>query len=206
VIVVCATQTEYRAAQRELGSLNVRVVKTGIGRGGTFDDTAISVGLCGGLRPGVPSGTVLVPDEIERPNGERVACDPELATHVRDAARQLGEAPLNAPLVTSTTLVRGKNRDEWASRGFAGVDMESGLIVAPRIAVVRIILDTPEHELSDAWLRPLGVLLRPDAWNELPWLARTAPRYARLAAKIVRKALGGYFRDPPCHPERSAEA
>jgi hypothetical protein len=194
VIVVCATQTEYRAAQRELRDLDVRVVRTGIGHGGTFDDTVISVGLCGGLRRGVPSGTVLIPDEIERPNGERVACDPELATHLRDAVRQLGEAPLNVPLVTSSTLVRGNARGDLASRGFAGVDMESGLVVAPRIAVVRVILDTPERELSDAWLHPLSVLLRPDAWNELPWLARTAPRYARLAALIVRTALsnGGH--------------
>jgi len=189
VIAVCATQTEYRAAQRELGDLDIRIVKTGIGRGGNFDDTVISLGLCGGLRRGVPSGTVLVPDEIERPNGKRVACDPELATHLRDAARQLGEAPLNAPLVTATKLVRGTSRDDWAARGFAGVDMETGLIVAPRVAAVRIILDTPERELSDAWLRPLGALLRPDAWNELPWLARTAPRYARLAAIIVHSAL-----------------
>jgi len=189
VIVVCATQTEFRAAQRELSDTGVRILKTGIGRGGTFDDAVISVGLCGGLRRGVPSGTVLIPDEIERPNGERVACDRELSTHLRDAARQLGEAPESASLVTSPTLIRGKARDAWSARGFAGVDMESGLIIAPRIAVVRVILDTPERELSDAWLRPLGVLLRPDAWNELPWLARTAPRYARLAAIIVRNAL-----------------
>jgi hypothetical protein len=194
VIVAAATQLEARAAQRELAGLAVRVVKTGVGRGGTFDDMVISCGLCGGLRSGVPSGTVLIPNEIERPNGERVACDPETATHLRDAARQLHEDPRSAPLVTSATLVRGAEREAWSARGFAGVDMESGLINAPRIAVVRVILDTPEHELSDAWLKPLSVLLRPDAWHELPWLARTAPRYARLAALIVRQALmnGGH--------------
>lgn len=194
MIVAAATQLEARAAQRELAGLAVRVVKTGVGRGGTFDDTVISCGLCGGLRNGVPSGTVLVPDEIERSDGTRITCDPEVATHLRDAARQLGEAPLNAPLGTSATLVRGSERRTWSARGFAGVDMESGLINAPRIAVVRIILDTPEHELSDAWLKPLGVLFRPDAWHELPWLARTAPRYARLAALIIRYALmnGGH--------------
>jgi hypothetical protein len=189
VIVAAATQLEARAAQRELAGIDVRVVRTGIGRGGTFDDTVISVGLCGGLRSGVASGTVLVPNEIECPDGRRIACDEETAAHLRDGARQLREDPLNAPLVTSATLVRGPERGAWAARGFAGVDMESGLITAPRLAVVRVILDTPEHELSDAWLKPLGVLFRPDAWHELPWLARTAPRYARLAARIVRYAL-----------------
>src|SRR6202008_1522625 len=111
------------------------------------------------------AGRFLIPDEMERPNGERIGCVREPETPLRMAARQLGEAPLNAPLVTSPTLVRGKARDEWAARGFAGVDMESGLIAAPGLAVVRIILDTPERELSDAWLRPLSVLLRPEAWH-----------------------------------------
>ena len=189
MIALCATQTEYRAAQHELGGLEIRIVKTEIGCGGNFDDTVISLGLCGGLRRGVPRGTVLVPDEIERPSGERVACDRELATHLRDAARQLGEAPDSGALITATTLVRGKARDDWAARGFSGVDMESGLVIAPRLVVVRVILDTPERELSDAWLRPLSVFARPDAWHELPWLARTAPRYARLAAHVVRQAL-----------------
>jgi len=189
VIVACATQTEYRAAQRELSGCEMRIVRTGVGRGGTFDDTVISVGLCGGLRRGVASGTVLIPHAIERPGGDRIVCDAELATRLRDAARRLGEAPESAPLVTSSSLIRGEARTRMASRGFAGVDMESGLIVAPRIAVVRVILDTPERELSEAWLRPLSVLVRPGEWDELPWLARTAPRYARLAARIVRNAL-----------------
>lgn len=194
MIVVAATQLEVRAARRELAGFGVRVVKTGIGRGGTFDDTVISFGLCGGLRSGIPSGTVLIPDEIQRPDGTRITCDPEVATSLRDAARQHGEAPETAPLVTARNLVRGTERGVWAERGFSGVDMESGLIVAPRLAVVRVILDTPEHELSDAWLKPLGVFFRPGAWQELPWLARTAPRYARLAARIVRHALmnGGH--------------
>lgn len=189
MIAVCATQTEYRAAQRELGGLDIRIVRTGIGRGGTFEDSVISIGLCGGLRRGVPSGTVVIPDEIERPNGERVACDRELSTHLRDAARQLGEAPESAPLITSTTLVRGTAREKLAADGFASVDMESGFITAPRIAVVRVILDTPEHELSDAWLRPFSILWRPDAWNEVVWLARYAPGLAQLSAKILRKAV-----------------
>ena len=187
MIVLVATRLEERAARRELRDANVRVVRTGVGRGGTFDDTVISCGLAGGIRHGVPSGTVVIPNEIMRPNGERVTCDPELTVHLRDAARTLGEDPVSDLLVTTTTLVRGSQRAEYAAhREVAGVDMESGLIHAPRLAVVRVILDTPERELSDAWLRGLGVIFRPDAWRELPWLARFAPRYARLAASIVR--------------------
>jgi hypothetical protein len=189
VIVATATGLEERAARRELSGSNVRIVRTGIGRGGEFDDTVISCGLCGGVRRNVPSGTVIIPNEIERPNGERITCDGELSVLLRDAARTLGEAPLDEPLCTSTALVRGAGRATLAERGFFGVDMESGLIRAPRIVAVRVILDTPEQELSDAWLQPLSVIFRPHVWHELPWLARTAPRYAALAAKIISTAL-----------------
>jgi hypothetical protein len=189
VIVLAATRLEERAARRELAHLGVAVVRSGVGRGGTFEDTVVSCGLAGGLRRGVPSGAVLIPSEVARPTGERIVCDREIAARLRDAARALGETPLDAPLLGASALVRGDARRAWAERGFAGADMESGAIVAPRLAVVRVVLDTPERELSDAWLQPRSVFLRPQAWRELPWLARHAVRYARLAAKIVRNAL-----------------
>lgn len=190
MIVLTATRLEERAARRELHNSGVRIVRTGVGAGGRFDDAVISCGLAGGVRRGVPSGTVLIPNEIMRPNGERVTCDPELAVRLRDAARTLGEAPISDMLVTTTTLVRGAARAEYAAHDeVAGVDMESGLIYAPRIAVVRVILDTPEHELSDAWLHPLRLLLKPFALRQLPWLATHGPRYAALAAHLIRKAI-----------------
>ena len=189
MIVAAATHLEERAARKELSGLGVRVVQTGIGKGGRFNLPVISCGLAGGLRRGVPSGTVLIPEEIARPNGERIRCAPDLVERLTAAARALGENPLNDPLVTGMTLVRGEARSQWAARGFAGVDMESGTLYAPKIAVVRVILDTPEHELSDAWLKPATVFFRSRAWRELPWLARNAPRFAHLAARIIRKAL-----------------
>ena len=60
---------------------------------------------------------------------------------------------------------------------------------APRVASVRVILDTPDHELSDAWLNPWTVLVRPDAWGQVIWVAREAPRCARLAATVLARAL-----------------
>lgn len=193
MIVLVATRLEERAARRELNGSNLRVVRAGVGRGGEFAEAVISCGLAGGVRRGVPSGTVVIPDEIARPNGERVGCDPELSARLRDAARTLGKEPLNAPLATCTTLVTGAERAVFSAHGFAAVDMETGAVFGPRLAAVRVLLDTPERELSDAWLDPLTVLFRPHAWLELPWLARTAPRYARLAARIIRSALSAPF-------------
>ena len=72
--------------------------------------------------------------------------------------------------------------------GYAGVDMETGLLDAPRIAAVRVILDTPQHELSPDWLRPARALRNPRNWPQALWLARDAPRCARRAAEVVAAA------------------
>jgi hypothetical protein len=67
--------------------------------------------------------------------------------------------------------------------------METGFVKARRVASVRVVLDTPERELSDAWLKPWSVLIRPDAWGQALWVAREAPRCARLAAAVLADAL-----------------
>ncbi|MGH7660056.1 MAG: hypothetical protein ACRENA_03955 [Vulcanimicrobiaceae bacterium] len=189
MIVLTATRLEERTVKRELKSANARVVRSGVGRGGSFDEDVISCGLGGGLRRDVPSGTVVIASEIARPTGERVVCDTRFVEALASSAHALGVTPLVAPLVTSSALVRESGRQIWADRGFAAVDMESGLVFAPRVAAVRVLLDTPERELSEGWLQPWSLLMRPSMWVDLPWLAAEAPRFARLAAKIVAAAL-----------------
>lgn len=149
-------------------------MRVGIGQGYEADGTVISCGLAGGLRDDVASGTVLIPREVLRPNGERLICDPELIARFSTAARRLGCEPLTEPLVTSPTIVRGAARREWAQRGYAGVDMETGAIVAPRVVAVRVVLDTPQRELS---------------WRAFLWLVREGPRCAQLAARVVASGL-----------------
>jgi hypothetical protein len=189
MIILTATKLEERAVRRELTRTNARVVRSGVGRGGTFDDDVISCGLGGGLRRNMPSGTVVVASEIARPSGERVTCDAQFVSALTEAAFALGLAPLVAPLVTSSAIVRESGRQIWAAQGFAAVDMESGLVHAPRLAAVRVLLDTPERELAEGWLQPWSLLVRPAMWADLPWLAAEAPRFARLAAKIACNAI-----------------
>jgi len=189
VTILTATRVEERAVRRELKTQQARIVRTGIGRGGTFDDDVISCGLAGGLRGDLPSGTVVIASQIARPTGEQVVCDARFVTALAASARALNVAPLVAPLVTSFALVRESRRQIWADRGFAAVDMESGLIVAPRVAAVRVLLDTPQRELADGWQAPWSMLVRPRMWSDLPWLASRAPRFAALAARIVAAAL-----------------
>ncbi|MBV8727111.1 MAG: hypothetical protein JO233_04940 [Candidatus Eremiobacteraeota bacterium] len=190
--VVTATSLEYRIARAELPEVNV--INAGIAlvalEQRRFSGIAISCGLAGGLQDRWPTGTVIIPDVIRHPSGESVQCDAELVRKLRASAKALGAAYTGEPLLTSSSIVRGDARRTWAKHGFAAVDMESGLLHATRVAAVRVVLDTPQRELNAAWLRPATLIFHPQAWFELPWLAREGPRCARLAARVIRGALG----------------
>ena len=171
---------------------NVRVVRAGISMRGAREriaDVAISCGVAGGLRDDLPTGTVLIPRTLRRPDGTNVVCDPQLVESLLTAARRLGHTPIDAPLFTATALVHGATRKVLAAEGFAGVDMESGLVDADRLACVRVILDTPQHEISSAWEKPASVVFHPSALRDLPFLAREGPRCAALAASVIAYAL-----------------
>lgn len=191
VTVVAATRLEAWAVRRALPG--ARLVEAGVGlsrlRGDPPGGAVVTCGLAGALRPDLPTGTVIVPEAVRRPGGAWVACDAALVASLLAAARRLGLEPERAPLATAPALVRGAARAWWAEQGCAAVDMETGLLTAPRIAAVRVILDTPERDLSGAWRRPVLALARPAAWREALWLCREAPRCARRAAAVLAAAL-----------------
>lgn len=191
--ILAATRLESRAIRRELPG--ARVVEGGVGlsraRGDDLGAVVVSCGLAGALRPELGTGSVLVPYTVLRPDGTIRTCDPALVEALEDAARRLGYRPETAPLLTHTSLITGEARRVWMQRGYAGVDMETGLIDAARLAAVRVVLDGPGRELSGAWLRPGAARLLSSAWLDLPWLWREAPRCARLAARVLAAALRG---------------
>jgi hypothetical protein len=117
-------------------------------------------------------------------------CDAELLERLTARARTLGIEPVFAPLLTSAEIVNGTARAQWAARGYAGVDMETGLLDAPRIAAVRVVLDTPQRELSADWRTPLLAILKPWNWSQAFWMARKAPKAAALAARVAAGAQG----------------
>jgi len=190
ITVACATGIEAGAARRELGAA-FRVVKTGIALRALREDlgpVVVSCGLAGGLRHDLPTGTVVIPREVEGLDGSRFACDGEIGDALARAAESLGCAVVREPLATTPVVVRGRRRDALAARGYAAVDMETGLIRAARVAAIRVILDTPQRELNGDWLRPLRTGIDPRNWGELLWLAREAPACARLAARVIGAA------------------
>ena len=189
--LIAATAMECKALRRALPG--ARVVQTGVALGrvnGSLGDVVVSCGFAGGLRSGLPTGTVLIPRTVRRPGGSTLQCDPVLVEAFADGARRLGITPIFDALVTSETMVIRAARASWAAKGFAGVDMETGLISAPRVAAVRVVLDTPENEIASDWLSPLRAIVKPWNWRQAVWLAREAPRAAALAASVVAAAQG----------------
>ena len=190
-VIVAATRLEARTARRALAGWHV--VRIGISCSGGMPEgagPAVVVGLCGALVALAP-GTVSIPDEVALPGEPPRACDAALTALLVDGARRLGLEPVRGSMLTAPTVVTGPERAVWAARGFETADMEAGLVLARRPgAVVRVVLDTPVHDLSPGWEHPLPALLRPDRWGELAWLARMAPAGARRATAVVRAALG----------------
>jgi hypothetical protein len=189
--VVAATTFEARAIRRAAPSL--RVVQSGIAlthaRADEFGDSVVTCGLAGGLRSDLPTGSIVIPESVAVPGGQLTACDKLLSNSLVAAAQHLGYIPFRGALLTSGSLICGQARTVWARAGFVAADMETGFVRAPRVAAVRVILDTPQRELSDAWLHPAAVIFRPNLWLQGLWLARTAPGCTRIAAEIVAAAF-----------------
>jgi Phosphorylase superfamily len=191
MVLIAPTAVEYRALRRALP--HARIVRCGVALAGLREplgETVVSCGLAGGLRADLPTGTVLIPREVRRPDGTTMRCDEALVEALAQGARSLGIEPVFDPLLTAEKIVSGTARQAWAAQGYAGVDMETGRIVAPRVAAVRVVLDTPQSELSTDWERPIRALLRPRNWPQALWLAREAPLAAGVAAAVLAATQG----------------
>jgi Phosphorylase superfamily len=189
--LIVATALELKPLRRAMPT--ARIVHAGIalGRLNTkLGEEVVSCGIAGGLRPDLPTGTLLIPRDVRRPDGRMLRCDTALVEAFARSARSLGIEPVFDPLLTADRIVHGAERMQWGAQGYGGVDMETGLIEAPRVAAVRVVLDTPEHEISGDWQSPLLAMLKPWNWPQGLWLAREAPRAATLCAKVVAGAQG----------------
>jgi hypothetical protein len=189
--IVAATRLEAEAVRRAAPRLHVVESGVALARTGAdeYGEAVVTCGLAGGLRSDLATGSIVIPDAVSTPDGEPIACDRSLSDALVAAARELGHKPYRGSLLTSSELVIGSARSLWAKRGYVAADMETGFVRARRIAAVRVILDTPAHELNEAWLRPVSVLWRPWLWPQAIWLMREAPRCARLASEVVALAF-----------------
>jgi hypothetical protein len=194
VTVVAAMGVEARPVERRAPQL--RMVRGGIGLA-TLDQSllttpvVLSVGLAGGLTADLVSGTVVVPSQVAREDGVLLPCDPAWSAALEAASRRLGYPTSTAQLLSANAVVTHSGRGLWAARGFAAVDMETALLagMVPRVAAVRVVLDTPTREISPAWERPGRAALNPRLWREGSWLLRAARQYSLRAALVVAAAL-----------------
>jgi adenosylhomocysteine nucleosidase len=193
VTVVAAMANEARPLRRLVPQL--RLLRAGIGLADMAEPpstpVAFSVGLAGGFDPRLAPGTVVIPREVAREDGVMLACDVAWSAALERASIQLGFPTVTLPMLSAAALVTHAGRAAWFERGFAAVDMETALLagMVARVAAVRVILDTPLHEISPAWVNPRRAAADPRNWREAAWLARWVPRYTRRAAQVIARAL-----------------
>jgi 4-hydroxy-3-methylbut-2-enyl diphosphate reductase len=148
-------------------------------------------GLAGSLVGDLPPGSVVVPETVGLPDGRRFPCHAGWVEALATAADRIGLPVDTGPMLTAPSVVTGAERAAWAAHGFRSADMEAGVLAAEgrQVVTVRVVLDSPERSISDQWERPLLAFWQPGLWRELLWMSWHAPRYARLAARIVGRAL-----------------
>jgi len=176
-------------------------------------DALLSFGLCGGLHPALPPGTLLVPREV-RDGAERFATDAALSD-------RLGGWSANLLLAERSVVVAAAEKARlFAATGAAAVDLESGAVarVAARhglpFAVLRAVCDPAERDLPPTVLVALDQAGTIAMWRVLARVAANpgqVPALLRLAsdAATARRALlarvrrvasrwpfGGEFRSP----------
>jgi 4-hydroxy-3-methylbut-2-en-1-yl diphosphate reductase len=155
----------------------------------------VIVGFGGGLPAGsrlcdvVVAGEVVQIDGEGRPAGEPIACSGADGLRARLAGH--GLSVCGGTVASVQEIIVGEARERMLTSGAIAVDMESAWVAAAArgrpFAVVRVLSDTPEHELRRRL--PVG--------PPLPTLANAARAIATL--RRVGAALGQIGRHGDLH-------
>jgi 4-hydroxy-3-methylbut-2-enyl diphosphate reductase len=172
------------------------LVRTGMGPGRARDAAAsarslparaVAVGgCCGGLDPSLAPGEIVVADEVRGPDGA-IHCSS--AGVIAGMLRRRGFPVRVGPVVSSSKIVTGAERSELAADGAIAVDMETAWLAEAAegrpFAVVRVVLDTPTHELVSLATIPGAFRafrsLRGAAGVLAEWTAAVRPRRVLVA-------------------------
>jgi 4-hydroxy-3-methylbut-2-enyl diphosphate reductase len=180
--LVVAAPLRIEAALIASAARSASVRKTGMGparakaAAGTLGrDRAgrlLVVGFCGGLDAESRPGEVIIPEQVyaagdDGHTAEPARCDlaGELVSHLAGRGMKLR----SGPIVCVSKIATGERRAQLLHGGAIAVDMESVWLAAGARArpfgVVRVVLDSPSHELFrlqsvPAALRALGALRR----------------------------------------------
>lgn len=179
LLLACALTAEQAALRAGARSAGVRLLRTGMGQtraersvssvltpGACAPGAFLFAGFGAAVGPGIRPGDVLVATEVrdaDKPSVE-LPCPDALA----QALRRAGLTVHTGPLFSADRVVRGARRGELHAQGVLGVEMETAgalraLPAGTPAAAVRVVVDTPEHEL----LRPSLPLHGLRAWRSL---------------------------------------
>ena len=195
-----AEQTALRAGVRAAPA--VRLIRTGMGAEKAFRSVSSALaqeerepgaflfaGFGAAVGPGIRPGDVLVATEVRDASSDGAAgavglpCPDALAAALRSA----GLTVHTGPLFSADAVVRGDRRSELHAAGVVAVDMETAgalraLPAGVPAAAVRVVVDTPDHEL----LRPGTLLHGLRAWRAL---RTAAPVLAAFGSPFSERAL-----------------
>jgi adenosylhomocysteine nucleosidase len=194
---------EYRAARR---ALHIRTVQCGMGRDRVFHGAALadawgvgSIGISGGLAPGMPRGAIVLAERIvesvagKNTKYHKYLPDEQLLDKLETALRLSGITYRRGAILCSAKplLTASEKAAAHGTTGAIAVDMESGGAAAAAAAQslpffsVRVICDPAERSLDGRLLkgvdpegngRPLRMLV---TVLKNPWLIVGAVRVAR---------------------------
>jgi len=191
--ILAPTLLEYLAARFAWPGADITWCGAGLTRLSRLEKNRLYLvcGLAGGLARDVRSGSLLVPERVGLADGTCFDCDRDAVGALSSAMRCRGVVVDARPMLTADAMVVGQARSQWAACGFAGVDMETGKLarMGARVATARIVLDGADREISDRWQHPFRALTHFSSWQELSWLARTAPRYSWAAARAMKAGV-----------------
>ncbi|WP_063770733.1 5'-methylthioadenosine/S-adenosylhomocysteine nucleosidase family protein, partial [Streptacidiphilus carbonis] len=203
LLLACALGAEQAALRAGVrGAPPVRLIRTGMGGDKAFRSVSSALaqlerapgaflfaGFGAAVGPGIRPGDVLVATEVRDAGSDSGDGATELPgpDALVGALRSAGLTVHTGPLFSADAVVRGERRAELHAAGVLGVDMETAgalraLPAGLPAAAVRVVVDTPEHEL----LRP-GILLHGlRAWRAL---RTAAPVLAAFGSPYSERAL-----------------
>jgi 4-hydroxy-3-methylbut-2-en-1-yl diphosphate reductase len=188
VSLLVATPMRLEAALIGSAARDAQLRTTGMGRqrsrvaaGALMNqpgDGLLVLGFCGGLDEESRPGDVVVADEVsaddEDDDSEPIPCDG--AGELAAAIAGRGLRVRRGAIVSVARLALGERRAQLHARGAIAVDMESAWLAAGArgrpFGVVRVVLDSPSHEL----FRPRLIVSGPRAALALRRVASAAVR------------------------------
>ncbi|MGK4584427.1 phosphorylase family protein [Kitasatospora sp. HPMI-4] len=147
----------------------------------------VVAGFGAAVGPGVRPADVIVADAVRDPEGNQYPLDS--AKHLARALQSRGLTTHTGLHHTADHVVRGAERRALNSRGALAVDMEAAAVLAVRAelrphlpaAVLRVVVDTPDHELIRPGTLPAGVR----AWRTLRAAVPALTAWHRQAAAAL---------------------